>query len=112
MILLCCICCYTVGKQFSAVLLPQLQKFYHASKKFLLFGYSTTSVPDWLKLRTSTATSCLSRVMMLAKRSGLASMLRNIRGLLPSFARLLSFAVNGEFSSVVSKENREFQHPY
>ena len=30
-------CCWTVGKQTSAVLLPQLQNFYYAAEKSLLF---------------------------------------------------------------------------
>ena len=39
MILLCGTCCWTVGKQTSAVVLSQLQNFYYAAEKFLQFYY-------------------------------------------------------------------------
>ena len=60
-ILLCGTCCWTVGKQPSAVLLPQLQNVYYAVEKFLMFCYlssrfffiweticySATLLPQW-----------------------------------------------------------------
>ena len=54
---------------------------------------------------TSTASSCLSRVMMSAKRCGLDSLLLNKKGPTLRFTKLISFMVNGVDATIVGHKD-------